>query len=209
MTSPFFSNSTKNLVVSAVKDIESKTSAEVVVSVRAQVDPYRDVDLLWGAISGIVAFVVLLFIPIELDEYLFPLEALIVFVAVSLFVSKVTSVKRALLSAKRRAARVLEAARAHFVEAGIDRTRDRTGILVFVSLLENEVTILPDRGIDAGAVGAPWEATLTALRASVAVGDPEAFAKALRGLGDPLGALYPRKQDDENELPDAPNMGTE
>ncbi len=206
MASPFFEEATKALVVDAVRDVESKTSAEIVVSLRAQSETYRDVDIAAGAVAAIVAMFALMFVPVELDEYLFPVEALLLFALVSALVGKVPALKRRLVSVKRRTARVLEAARAHFVEAGVDRTRDRSGILVFVSLLEREVTLVPDRGIDPAAVGAPWDSVLVALRESLVASDPNAFARALKSLGDPLGAIYPRKEDDTNELPDAPDM---
>jgi len=208
VSSPFFQSNAKTLVVDAVRDIESKTAAEIVVSVRAQVEPYRDIDLAAGSLAAMVAFFLLLVVPIELDEYLFPVEALVVFVLTSLCVSKVGALKRKLLSAKRRNERVSEAARAHFVEAGVDRTRDRSGILVFVALLEQEVSLVADRGIEPSQLGAVWDEARRALRDAVAGGDPSSFAAALKTLGDPLGKLYPRREDDVNELPDAPDMRT-
>ena len=48
---------------------------------------------------------------------------------------------------------------------------------------------------------------LDRLEQAAAALDVQAFASGLEALGPPLGASYPRREDDVNELPDAPIMG--
>jgi putative membrane protein len=203
----FFDDSAKTKIVQAVREIESRSSAEIVVSVRGRSDDYRELDLSAGLLLAMITLAILMYHPAELDEDLMPVEALAAFVAGSLLVNKIGALKRALMSKKRRTDRTLTAARAHFVEAGVSRTRDRSGILVFVSELERTVCVVPDIGIEPAKLGDGWTARLAALEGAAASLDVGAFTTALTALGPLLGERYPRSADDVNELPDAPIMG--
>lgn len=209
MADTFFTDDAKKQIVEAVKAIESKSSAEIVVSVRARSDEYREIDLLAGLLVATVTLVILIYHPAELDEDLMPVETLVAFAVGSIIVNKVSALKRMLMTKKRREHRTLLAARAHFVEAGISRTRDRSGILVFVSELERVVQVVPDVGIDATKLGDKWKSALDALDKAATTLDLSGFVSALKSMGPVLGEKYPRREDDINELPDAPDMKTE
>lgn len=207
MAATFFADEAQKLIVGAVQAVESKSSAEIVVSVRARSDEYREVDLIAGTLAAIVTLAVLIYHPAELDENLMPAETLAAFAVVSILVNKISGLKRLLTPGKKMRARLLTAARSHFVEAGISRTRDRSGILVFVSELERAVCVVPDIGIDEARLGEPWKAKLVDLERAGHAGDVLAFVSALTALGPVLGESYPRREDDVNELPDAPIVG--
>src|SRR5689334_18669004 len=125
MAETFFTDDAKTKIVEAVRAVESKSSAEIVVSLAARSDDYREVDFGAGLLLALVTLAVLIYHPAELDEELMPVETLVAFVVGSILVNKVGVLKRALASKKRLAARTLAAARANFVEAGVSRTRDR------------------------------------------------------------------------------------
>lgn len=203
---PFFNADAKTKIVRAVREVESKSSAEIVVSVRARADDYREVDLTVGFLLAMATLVVLIYHPAELDEELMPVETALAFVVGSVVVNKFGAIKRRLISKKKRTERMLVAARAHFVEAGVSRTRDRSGILVFVSELERSVCVVPDVGIDTALLGDAFVARVRALEEACARLDVDAFVAALASLGPILGDRYPRREDDVNELPDAPDM---
>jgi len=203
----FFTEQAKAKMVDVVREVEAKTAAEIVVSMRGRSDDYRDVDLLVGIAAAMITLVALIFHPAELDEDWMPIETFAAFALASTVVARVPALKRRLVPEKRRRERVLGAARAQFVEAGVSRTRDRSGVLVFFSELERLVCVVPDVGIDETKLGEGWRAALVALDEAAAALDVDAFAKALTTLGPVLGARYPRRADDENELPDAPLVG--
>jgi putative membrane protein len=202
----FFTEDAQARIALAVKAVESKSSAEIVVSVRGRSADYRELDLGFGLALAILTLVVLIYHPAELDEDLMPVETVAAFVLGSALVAKVGGLKRLLLSRKRRDRETLTAARAHFVEAGISRTRDRSGILFFVSELERTVAVVPDLGIDVSKLGDRWTSRIAKLEAAAASLDVPAFVSALGELGPVLGEAYPRREDDVNELPDAPGM---
>lgn len=206
MADTFFTRDAKLKIVEAVREVESKSSAEIVVSVRGRSDEYRDVDLLAGFVIAMLTLAVLIYHPAELDEDLMPLETMVAFAIGTILVSKVSALKRLLLSKKTCATRTTTAARAHFVEAGISCTRDRSGILVFVSELERRVSVVPDVGINTEKVGEKWKEVVSSLERAAATIDVDAFVAALKNLGPALEGPYPRREDDINELPDAPDM---
>src|SRR5262249_45343008 len=156
---------------------------------------------------AIVTLTIVMYHPAELDENLMPVETLLAFVVGSLLVNKVGALKRALMSKKVRTERTLRAARANFVEAGVSRTRDRSGILVYVSELERAVCVVPDVGIDTEKLGASWKAKIEGLERAATTLDVGSFVAEMTALGPVLGATYPHREDDINELPDAPLMG--
>ncbi len=201
----FFEEATRKRAAEVVAAIESKTAAEVVVSVRATSGDYRHVDYLCGALLAFIALVVMLYVPQEIPLVLFPAGVLLAFAMGAWLGVALPGVRRRLLSRKLIESQVRMAARAAFVELGVSRTSRRTGILVFVSTLERRVEVIPDLAVDPSKLGAEWQQALDALSAAVATSSsPDTFFEALRRLEAPLASALPRFEDDVNELPDMP-----
>jgi putative membrane protein len=100
--------------------------------------------------------------------------------------------------------RVRQRAAAAFVEQEVFRTAARTGILVFLSLLERRVVVLGDAGINARVSQHEWDAIVAGIVAGMRDGRPgAALAAAIRLCGDLLVAHhFERGPDDRDELPD-------
>jgi putative membrane protein len=203
----FFEDAARAAVRKAVEDVESHTSAEVVVSVRKISGVYTDVDAFVGAAAGFGCLLLLLFLPDEFEVVGMPIQVAL-FYGVGFVASRfLWRLRRALVPEGRQASAVALAARAAFVDRGISRTTGRNGILVFVSIFERKVEVVPDIGVDTKTLGEPWLAATKALTEAVARnGDFEGFLAALRRLGPPLGGAMPRRDDDVNELADEPVM---
>jgi putative membrane protein len=198
----FFSEAARKGVTEGVVAVEAQTSAEIVVVVRRGSATYREVELVSGLVVAFAALLLLLFHPMPVAVAAMPLDVLLAFAVGAVPVWGLGPVKRALLARRRVDDAVRTRARAAFVEQGVSRTTGRTGILVFVSMLERRVELVCDVGVDAKLVEAPAAAMTAALAAT----DLEAFFAALRTLGPCLGGSLPRAADDVNELPDAPVM---
>jgi putative membrane protein len=85
----------------------------------------------------------------------------------------------------------------------LDRTRGRTGILLFVSIAERYVEILADRGIDEKVPPGTWKEIVAAFTRQVREGKiADGFVGALTACGALLVSRFPRAADDQNELPD-------
>jgi putative membrane protein len=201
--STFFTDAARAQVTEAVKAVEARTAAEVVVVVRHASARWREVDLAAGAVVAFAVLLTLLFHPKPIAVAVMPLDVVLSFAGGAILCASIAPVKRALLPRRRVAELVHLAAQAAFVEAGVSRTQGRTGVLVYVSMLERRVELVVDVGVDAALLAIQARA----LGGSVARGpDLEKFLAALRGLGPALAGSLPRAADDINELPDAPVM---
>ncbi|HEX6204011.1 MAG TPA: hypothetical protein VF100_13495 [Thermoanaerobaculia bacterium] len=100
--------------------------------------------------------------------------------------------------------RVEQRAAAAFLAEEVFLTRDRTGVLVFVSLFEHRVVVLADAGIHQRVPAGAWEAVVAETVAGLRAGRPgEAIAAAVRQVGCLLvDHCVPRRPDDSDELAD-------
>ncbi|PSQ68554.1 MAG: hypothetical protein BRD26_08095, partial [Bacteroidetes bacterium QH_1_64_81] len=101
-----------------------------------------------------------------------------------------------------------------FVEEEVFDTRDRTGILLFVSLREHRIEVVGDTGINQQVEADDWAEVVTRIRRGIqndnlTEGLVEAIERCGRLLEEKGVDIRP---DDENELTDTvrtPGRGTE
>jgi putative membrane protein len=188
-----------------IRAIESATSAEVVVAVRARSGHYRHTDYLVGFILSFAALLVFLFATHEFSLDWMPVDTLVAFTLGTLLSAGFSPLRRALTSRKLMRSNVRSAARAAFVDLGVARTSARSGLLVFVSSFERRVEVVADIGIDK----ADARPSVRRRCARADVDSPPSrlslFLEALRSLGPILSRALPRTVDDANELPDEPS----
>lgn len=89
-----------------------------------------------------------------------------------------------------------------FVEEEVFATQDRTGILIFVSLLEHRVEVLGDAGINRHVEPEDWGAVVDRIREGIR---NDQFTEGLEEAVEMCGRLLERRgvevqPDDENEL---------
>lgn len=118
------------------------------------------------------------------------------------------AVGRRLIPADQLERAVTMRAEAAFVEEEVFDTRDRTGILVFLSLFERRAVILADAGINRSVPKDTWKVVVDELVGGIRAGRAaEAMQRAVTRCGEILAehevALRP---DDTDELPDAPRI---
>jgi putative membrane protein len=95
------------------------------------------------------------------------------------------------------------AAMEQFVVRGIAKKKERTGILVFVSLAERYARIIADEGIAARVPQSEWEGAVDALVAHMSSGRiAEGFIAAIDVCGRVLASHFPRSDTSRDELPD-------
>jgi putative membrane protein len=197
----FFEDGSKKRAAEAVKAVEAKTSAEVVIAVRRTSGDYRAADYLFGIACGTVVVLVLYFLPQAFDPRTMPVDGVLATLIGVLASANLPPLRRALVLAKTRAERVGTAARAAFYDLGISKTQARNGILVFVSVFERKACVVPDVGIDPAKIDG-WRGVVEAIEAAVERLDFGGFVAAVEKLGPVLAPTMPRAADDVNELPD-------
>ncbi len=91
-----------------------------------------------------------------------------------------------------------------FAKLGIQNTRDRTGVLIMVSLEERMVQVLAGNGINSVVPENAWPAMVQCITEGIKAGNPaQGISKAVADIGTMLSENFPIKADDYNELPNA------
>lgn len=189
-----------------ITELEKRCLLEVVVRVTPRSDTYRDTALLWGLLGGLATLVVALFAPLDVHPATVVPNVIVVGLIIG-WLGRGRPGTRLLTSARRRQDRCLQMARACFVAESISGTRDRTGVLVYASALEDVVIVLPDLGAEGLAPEVEWTEIN---RLAAEPGHlPDRIMKVLPALGE-LGAKHcPAGEDDDNpdELSNKPIIG--
>lgn len=194
-------------VEASVAAVEQRSDAEVVVVVAPRSGSYADVNLRWAILFGLTALTVILHSHWSFHEDLVLLDVVLFGILGGLLSHRLDPLRRLLTTARRRHAQVQAAARQAFVEESVSATRERNGVLLYVSLLEREVEILPDHGLDGRVPRAEWNEVLHDLRQAASLPDLEQrFLRALERLKERLALHAPATGNNPDEIPNAPRI---
>jgi putative membrane protein len=203
MAKPFLNPESKAALAQAARDVEACSSAELVVAVRPRTGSYLHADLLAGIVAGVASTLALLVAERTFAPLWFVVDPLVIGVVAAVVASHSALWRRALTPAGRRRRRVEEAARATFVERRVHSTSGRTGVLLYVSVLEREAALVVDLAVEPLAATDGWRRAVNELETAVRDGaDGNAVALRLRALGGLLAPALPCGAEDVNELPD-------
>jgi putative membrane protein len=197
----FFTAAEKERIQQAVTAAESKTAGEIVPIIVTSSARYTEIELL-ALVAGLFVGVIVEWFWSDPwgSEYLNLWPVIGAFVG--FFVGRMQTVKRLVASKNRISEAVHTLALASFSEHGLHYTREHTGILILVSLLEHRVEVLADRGINAKVEKGTWDEIVHILTAGLKSGRAcDAFCKAIERCGEILAAHFPRAADDKDELP--------
>lgn len=201
MGARFLDDEARRAFKQAIETIEGASGVEVVVALRRQSAGYLHANLIAGVVAVFAALAVMLFSHAEFGLMAILIDPFIAGVVVSGLVHWLPPVKRVLTHPRTRRRYVAHAAKAAFVERGVHNTRDRSGLLLYISWLEQEIALVADSGLLAAwtpeAVAAA-EAKLTAAMPRGGV----VLARELATFASALGVAIPRREGDINELPD-------
>jgi putative membrane protein len=223
----YFSEEEHARIRSAVEAAEAGTSGEIVAMVVDRSDSYREAETLGAVLtSALIAFIAeislqfltlwradsgwghgggfgaeLVLHGVSVWTYV-PLVFLLFFPARHLL-RRYESLKLPFIARKRIDEAVRERAVRAFYEKGLYRTRDATGILIFLSLLEHKVWILGDRGIDMKIPHDRWQSLARELSQGMREKRAcDALCSVISTCGGELGRHFPKRSDDTNELAD-------
>jgi putative membrane protein len=190
-------------VEAAVARVESHSAAEVVVAVLPRSGEYWQVRVAlavaWGLAAGL-AF--LHFEPWRHPALAVGCEVLVG--ALAFWLGGWGPLERRLAGARQVDAAVRARAFQLFAERGLQGTRGRTALLVFVTELERRVVLLGDRTLNERLGQRGWDEQVELLLFHIRKGHArEGLLAVLERLEPLLAELAPREQDDANELPDA------
>jgi len=197
----FFTDTEKERIRQAVVAAEFKTAGEVVPMIVPSSARYTEIELL-GLVAGLFAGILIEWF--WSDPWGSPYFQLwpVFGALVGFFVSRISDVKRLLAPRRRINEAVYKLGLASVTEQGLHYTKDHTGILILVSLLEHRVEVLADRGVNQKVAQGTWDEVVHIITAGIKSGQAcDAFCKAIERCGDILATHFPRQADDQDELP--------
>jgi putative membrane protein len=198
----FLTDEAKAAFNETVRAVEGASAAELVVAVRARSGSYFHADLLAGLLAALAALAFLLFSPWPFDLAWFVVDPIVAGLLAGLASSRLPSVRRALTLPAARRRRVEAAARATFVEKRVHATAGRTGILLYLSLLEREAAVVVDLAVEPLAATDAWRDRVESIRQALRRGaDGAEAARRARGLAGLLAPALARQAGDRDELP--------
>jgi len=203
-----FDQHSADRVAEAIRLAESKTSGEIVPVVLEQSDPYAYLDFI-GGVAGQLLGVLALIWTLPACNTLAVLGVQVLgFVAGFLLVRYCPPLKRVLLPPKVAEEEVFDRALRAFREFELDRTRDRTGVLIFVSRMERRIQVLADSGINARVSPGTWNEVVALVLSGIREGDIcQGLCEAIERCGQVLAREFPLRPDDINELPNRLQQG--
>jgi putative membrane protein len=221
MVMPRFSDADHSLVTEAVAKAERSSDGEIVTIVAPRSDSYHDVGLHYAVLLMLLVPIWFAAVPQgwidwavgtflgwnhELSRgfvmtFLFAKMAAAFLLVWLLF--RWMPLRMALTPASTKTRRVRRRAVELFRAGTEKRTKGRTGILLYLSLLEHRAEIVADEAIHSRVEPDVWGEAMAALVDGVKAGRPgEGMALAVEKIGEVLAQCLPPTLDNPNELPD-------
>lgn len=204
-----FTSADREAIAAAVSEAEKRTSGEIVVSVTPACDEYAHAHWKGAALGSLLAVLAAAALH-DLGGYWGgPLGLWMALpaaggAALGYLLVRLPSVRRFLATPELMERRTQARASQAFLEAEVFRTRERTGILLFVALFERRVVVLGDSGIRAKVAQQEWEGIVAGVVRGMREGRPAgALLEGIRLVGELLERHgVQRRPDDRDELPD-------
>ena len=212
----------------AVRDAEARTTGEIYCIVTEESGDYGETPLAWAAGVALLGPALLLLggvhvsapdlfqgwtaVQVGLAAEHAAREALVgaivvqaVLFLLTFIVVALPPVRRALTPRPFKRERVRRRALEQFAAKNLHLTRERTGVLIFVSFAERMAELIADDGIAAQVDQHVWDRAMAALTEGLRHGRPGAgLATAIGLCGEVLAEHFPADpKDNPNELPDA------
>jgi putative membrane protein len=184
----------------AIHEAEKRTSGQIVcVLARASAD-YAHIPILWASGLALIApWPMIVFTPWSVQR-IFLIQIAIFMIAALAF--SWMPLRLALVPRSVRRARAHHAALEQFVVRRVAHTKNRSGVLIFVSLAERYARIIADDGIAEKVPASEWQAAIDALVGHMRDGRiAEGFSAAIERCGAVLATHAPA-DGSANELPD-------
>ena len=198
----FLTQAEQDALVECVKKAEATTSGEIVPVIATMSYEYPRAGLIGSIILGALAAVALTLALGREDMWVFLALFLALFLCFSRLFDAIPALKRPFISKREMQEEVAEAAFTAFHAHGLHDTRDKTGIIVYVSVFERSVQVLADKGINDLVNPLAWEEVVALVTDGIRAGKPgEALCAGVTRCGEMLTERFPIKPDDTDELP--------
>jgi putative membrane protein len=187
-------------VAEAIRAAETKTAGEIFCVIAHRSSEYRLVPLAWAAAAALVIPAPLIYFTL-LPATTIYLAQILAFIVLALALSW-PPIRFHLVPRRAKHDRAHEMAMRQFLAQGLDRTEDRTGVLIFASTAERYAEIVADAGINAKVTREVWDEAIAVLIAAIKDGRPaDGFVAAVEQCGRVLAQHFPPGTLNRDELP--------
>lgn len=195
-----FTKAEHEAVSAAIREAESHTSGQIICVLAQSSSDYAHVPILWASVLALlIPWPLIDFTQLSVQRIL--LLQLIVFIVAG-FIFSWMPLRLALVPRAVRRAQAHRAALEQFVVRRVTQTRNRCGILIFVSMAEHYARVIADEGIAHKVNNAEWQAAIDILIEHLRDGRIAAgFVAAIKHCGAILAARAP-SDGSADQLPD-------
>jgi len=184
----------------AIREAEKRTCGQIVCVLARASSSYAHIPILWASALALLAPWPLIVLTPWSVQRIFLIQLAVFVVAGLLFT--LTPLRLALVPRRVRHTLAHRAALEQFVVRRIAHTKNRSGVLIFVSLAERYARIIADDGIAQKVANSEWQAAIDALVGHMRGSRlAEGFTAAIERCGTVL-ALHAPPDGSANELPD-------
>lgn len=190
----------KDLITKAITKSEAQTSGEILPVILKQSDFYPAAHFRLAIVVGILCSIILYY-NYDFDDPIALLWVQLPGMILGYILAFLPFLKRLFTTRAEMNEEVHQRAIEVYFENKVSMTRDRTGIMIFVSLLERKVEVLADSGINHKVPKDYWDELVIKLTSSIASGKKvEGMIFAIESCGESLKQEFPIKSDDTNEV---------
>jgi putative membrane protein len=191
----------RNRISDAIRAAEAKTSGEITCVLARTSSNVKALPIFLAALAALaLPWALVLFTAMPIYRIL-SLQVMLFIVMTAILL--LPRVRVALMPRKARRAIAHRAAMEQFAIHDLARKKERSAILIFVSLAERYARIIADDGIAARVPQSQWQAAIDALVAHMRDGRiADGFVTAIELCGDELARHFPRSDVSHDQLPD-------
>lgn len=198
----FLSESEKQQLRAVIIAAESKTSGEIVTVISRASDDYFYFPTLWAALLAILSPLLTELINVSFAPFGVIELQLLVFVLL-LISFRWTPLRMRLVPRAVKHDRCARRAQEQFLVQNLHTTKDRTGVLLYVSVAERYVTLLADSGIHKKVPVGTWDKIVADFTRKLRANQiSDGFIDAVQATGTLLATHFPAETANPNELPD-------
>jgi putative membrane protein len=187
-------------VADAIREAEKRTCGQIVCVLAHASSAYAHIPILWSTLAALLTPWPLIYFTPWSVERIFMVQLIVFLIAAVVFSwsrLRIVLVPRAV-----QRARAHRAALEQFVLRGISHTRNRCGVLIFVSLAEHYARIIADEGVAQKVHASEWQSAIDTLTMHIHDGHIAAgFVAAIERCGAVLAQHAP-PDGSANVLPD-------
>jgi putative membrane protein len=210
LASGFLTPAERERVTRCVREVEKGSSGEIVPLVRSSSYHYPAATLFGALVASVLIAAAAtaadaVFKPWGslslLDLWVFPAVFAASFLVAYQLLRAIPALKRLFISQAEMTEEVGEAALTAFFRHRLAETRDRTGILLFVSVYERRAVVLADKGINLKVAPETWRQVVDLVLQGIREGRAaEGLCEAITRCGELVTAQFPVRAGDKDEL---------